>query len=246
MNRIWIVGMALLLGIVNVGCTEQSEPDPGDLQTPQYSIGQSSVPETPKNEEFHTAQDGIKRIPAEQVETTGEAVETDLKAVPVPVTPETVWQEDRVVTYNAFTQPDKVAFDDGSIGVLSIGKVGLTVNVYESDDQMEDMKKGASHFKSTTCWDGNIGISAHNATPSGYGAYFKDLHLLAVGDNITYKTTLGERSYTVTSIKTIGDEDWSYLSRSAQNQITLITCVNNNGAKRLMVRAEEDLRQNAR
>jgi sortase (surface protein transpeptidase) len=65
--------------------------------------------------------------------------------LPAAITPATVWENDAVVTYNAFTLPEKAAFDNGSIGVLSIEKIGLAVNVYESSNQMEDMEKGVAH-----------------------------------------------------------------------------------------------------
>ena len=100
---------------------------------------------------------------------------------------------------------------------------------------MEDMEKGAAHFKSTSAWDGNVGLSSHNQTPSGRGAFFRDLHLLSVGDTLIYRTALGEREYRVTAIRNISDEDWSLLSRTADNRLTLITCVNDNPSRRLAI-----------
>ena len=237
-KRIGTVLLCLLMFLATAGCGRDKEPDPSTLQTPQYGVEEPTEIEPPTEEEIHTADKGVKVITPTPIAEESVSLEA-LAATAVALTPETVWAEDSVVTWNAFTMPEKAAFDDGSVGVLSIPKIGLTVSVYESDDQMSDMTKGAAHFKSTSAWDGNVGLSAHNQTVSGYGAYFKDLHTLAVGDTIVYKTTLGEREYRVTTVKTIGDEDWSSLSRTADNRLTLITCVNNNAAKRLLVQAEQ-------
>lgn len=69
-----------------------------------------------------------------------------------------LWLNDTSITYNHFTLPDKVVEADGSIGRLTIDKLGLSVKVYE-EESMESMSRGIGHFKSTSCWDGNIGLA---------------------------------------------------------------------------------------
>ena len=59
------------------------------------------------------------------------------------------------------------------------------------------------------------------------------------GDVIAYETTLGIRYYTVDTIETISDDDWSYLGRTEDNRITLITCEVGHDDKRLVVQAVE-------
>lgn len=213
------------------GCGSEPSPQPHELQTPQYAVSQippdidlSSITE----EEIHHA-GGIKVI-------------DDVPNIPLDSTsPDELWLEDNTVTYNAFTLPEKAAFSDdsGSIGILSIPDIQLTVKVYEAADEMEAMELGAAHFKSTSAWDGNVGISAHNVNFNGTDGYFKDLHKLKVGAVLTYETALGIRIYTVTKVKTIPDNDWSYLSRSTENRVTLITCISGKPDKRLMVQAIE-------
>lgn len=88
---------------------------------------------------------------------------------------------------------------------------------------MAGMKKGVAHFQNTSYWDGNIGFAGHNGGASY--SYFGDLHKVKIGDTITYTTELGARTYTVTEIWTISDEDWSHLERTDDNRIILITCV---------------------
>jgi LPXTG-site transpeptidase (sortase) family protein len=230
MNKAFALCLAaLLVFLMATGCNKTPEPaDPAAMQTPQYSIATPVAFYLPPEDEIHTAAQGVRVI---EPVATAPATATDV----IPITPETVWESNATVTWNAFTMPEKAAFDDGSIGVLSIPKIGLTVNVYQSDDQMEDMEYGAAHFKCTSAWDGNIGLSSHNWTPSGHGAFFRDLHTLSVGDTLIYRTALGEREYRVTTIRTISDEDWSWLSRTTDNRMTLITCVSDNPSKRLMV-----------
>lgn len=158
----------------------------------------------------------------------------------VGISPDDIWQQDETVTYNAFTLPEKAALDEsGCIGVLAIPKIGLTVNVYEAEDEMEAMDKGAAHFRSTSAWDGNVGLSAHNVNLNGTDGYFKNLYTLKVGDTLSYETALGGRVYEVTKVKTISADDWSELSRSTENRVTLITCISGQPEKRLMVQAAE-------
>ncbi len=151
--------------------------------------------------------------------------------------PDDIWTES---TYaGSHTPIEQAMMADGSIGVLTIEKLGLSVNVFESPDQMEDMSKGVAHFPSTSAWDGNIGLSAHNINFDGTNGYFVDLHTLREGDTVHYKTELGERDYIVKTIKTIDDSDWSMLGYEDSNKLTLITCISGQPSKRLCVQAIE-------
>lgn len=138
-----------------------------------------------------------------------------------------------------FTMPEQIKTRfNGSLGQLSIDKIGLSMGVFETDNAVEDMKKGAAHFKDTSVWEGNIGLSAHNDGVKESVSFGK-LNTLEIGDEIRYKTSLGERSYEVSVIEVISDEDWSYLSRTEDNRITIITCVKDEPSKRLVVQAVE-------
>lgn len=221
------------------GCIEDAEVSPKDLASPQYSISAIDSGMIPEAEEIHTAEEGVIRIaPAKAGEGSGTV--TQYASVRAE-SPETVWQEDTVATYNSFTMPEKAMLDEmsGSMGVLSIPALNLRVNVYETEDEMEAMERGIAHFKTTSAYDGNVGLSGHNVNFNGTDGYFKNIHTLRVGDQIAYKTALGERTYTVTTKKEIADTDWSYLSRSKENKLTLITCITGKPDKRLVVQAEE-------
>lgn len=149
-----------------------------------------------------------------------------------------IWKDDNVTTYNSFTTVDAVADASGKLGIISIPAIDLSVGVYQSEtSEIEAMSRGVAHFNSTSSWDGNVGLCGHNWTESGNGAYFKDVNKLKRGDTITYTTELGTRTYKVSSINTIDQSDWSYLSRTDDNRLTIITCTFNDGSKRLCVQA---------
>ena len=124
---------------------------------------------------------------------------------------------------------------DGSIGRLKINAIDLNLKVYEGTTEAS-MKKGLGHFVSSDYYEGNICIAGHNR---GVNSNFGKLKKLEIGDKITYKTKLGSKNYKVTSIEKISADDFSKLSATQKNKITLITCVENQPMLRLCVQAEE-------
>ena len=124
---------------------------------------------------------------------------------------------------------------DGSIGTLSIPKLGISVKVWEGETNAS-MAKGVGHYSSTSGWQGNIGLCGHNR-----GARYNigTIKNLKPGDIITYTTIYGTRTYEVTMVKTISNTDWSYLQGTADNRITITTCLENQPAKRICVQAVE-------
>lgn len=158
--------------------------------------------------------------------------ETEVK---LTADPDQIWAADAYAGNH--TPVEAARMEDGSLGVLTVEKLRLSVNVFESPDQMEAMTKGAAHFSSTSAWDGNVGLSAHNINFDGSDGYFKNLYTLAEGDLIRYQTALGERSYTVRSVREIDASDWSPLGYTDEDQLTLITCISGKPEKRLCVQA---------
>lgn len=134
-----------------------------------------------------------------------------------------------------FTLPDGLFYEDGSLGRLKISSIGVNVKVYE-DESLESLAKGAGHFKSTSCWDGNVGIAGHNR---GVANHFGQIHTLENGDKISYTTKLGTRTYEVFYVGQIKETDFSRLDRANENMITLITCVRNVPELRWCVQARE-------
>ena len=144
--------------------------------------------------------------------------------------PEQVYDE--VLQY-PLTTIEQVRNSDGSIGVLKIPEIGLTATAYDGDT-FTAMKKGVGHLASTSCWNGNIGLVGHNR---GTNDYFGKLKKLDIGDEMTYTTKLGTRTYVVKSITKIADTDWSKLQYTSDNRLTLITCVEDVPDQRLCVQA---------
>jgi sortase A len=112
-------------------------------------------------------------------------------------------------------------YADSSIGTLYVARTGKTVKVYEGE-ALSNLAKGAGHFASTSAWDGNVALAGHNRGGSAYFSFVKDLQS---GDTLVYTTQYGARTYVVYSKTQIDEWDNLPLSWSADNILTLITCV---------------------
>ena len=120
-----------------------------------------------------------------------------------------------------------------NIGILEIPKISVYKEVYEGYS-LDILDKGLGHVSDTAQWSGNIGILGHNYSqkPSGY---FKNLYKLVIGDEVIYHTDFGTKKYKVSEIMEIDDNDWSVMSNTSEDKITMVTCVMNNPSKRLCV-----------
>ena len=135
----------------------------------------------------------------------------------------------------AYTSVDGMERRDGSIGTLKIPSLNINMKVWEGETNTS-MAKGLGHYSSTSGWDGNVGICGHNR-----GAKYNigSIRNLEIGDTITYSTVYGTQTYAVILVKTISDSDWSYLQATADNRITITTCLANQPSKRVCVQAVE-------
>ena len=125
------------------------------------------------------------------------------------------------VSQDNFTLPDDMLYNDGSLGYLSIPKYNIQAKVYETES-LESLAKGIGHFKFTSAWNGNVAFAGHNR---GINEYFGQIHKLREGDTIIYQTKYGTRTYRVITVEKIAATDYSYLGRTTDNRVTLITCV---------------------
>ena len=135
----------------------------------------------------------------------------------------------------AYTSVSGMAYKDGSIGTVSIPRLGLNVKVWEGETSTS-MAKGLGHYSSTSGWAGNVGVCGHNRGAKYNIGAIKNLKQ---GDVITYTTAYGTRTYEVTMVKVIANNDWSYLQGTADNRITLTTCVDNQPSQRICAQAVE-------
>ena len=93
------------------------------------------------------------------------------------------------------------------------------------------------HFEETAEKDGNIGLVAASA---GYKEnYFANLKNLVEGDVIIYIKGNDKKEYKITKNIIIEQTDWSYLSNTDENKITLITGILEQTEKRRCVQASE-------
>lgn len=126
-------------------------------------------------------------------------------------------------------------YSNGSLGMLKIPSIGLTVGVYEGTGSAP-LLKGAGHFEGTSIWLGNIAVAGHNR---GVRNDFGKIHTLNPGDIVTFTTKLGTRTYAISSVTKVSVNDVSGLDPTAANQITLYTCVEDQPAFRWCVVARE-------
>lgn len=140
-----------------------------------------------------------------------------------------------VLSVPAYTGVDGMERKDGSIGTLKIPSLNINMKVWEGETRAS-MAKGLGHYSSTSGWDGNIGVCGHNR-----GAKYNigRIRNLEIGDTITYSTVYGTRTYAVILVRTISDSDWSYLQATADNRITITTCLADQPSKRVCVQAVE-------
>ena len=127
-----------------------------------------------------------------------------------------------------FGTPSMDTRNTGSYLTPNLSPVGapatdLTVKVYEGTDS-KTLAKGAGHFEDTSIWRGNIAVAAHNR---GVNNHFGQLHTLEIGDKVTLTTKLGTKTYEVSSVEKVSENDTSGLNPTANDQITMYTCVRN-------------------
>jgi sortase A len=119
------------------------------------------------------------------------------------------------------------------LGVINIDKIGYEGLIYEGTS-LSILAKGVGHFTNSPYLYGNVCLAAHNTNK-----FWAKLHTLQNGDKITYTSFLGTKEYEVTEISSILETDWSKLSNTDENILTLITCIKGQKDKRLCVRAKE-------
>ena len=168
---------------------------------PPYFYGSGDIPTDPSSLYHDNAQQGAPGNASSPFVPNLPGFDTSTSIIPVNSAP--------------------MYYADGSIGSIYVERTGKTIKIYEGE-QLDNLKKGAGHFASTSAWDGNVALCGHNRGSWPYFAFVKDLK---IGDRITYTTLYGTRVYEVYSKEQIGEYDYSKLGWTADNCLTLITCV---------------------
>ena len=119
---------------------------------------------------------------------------------------------------------------------IEIPKINLKAPIAEGTDS-ETLNDKIGHFINTDITTGNIGLAGHNR---GYKYnYFENLKKLKINDEIIYKYQDYKKTYVIDKIEIIKNTDWSYLNKTEENKITLITCIENEPLYRRCVQATE-------
>lgn len=120
---------------------------------------------------------------------------------------------------------------------IQIPKINLSANISEGTSS-NVIAKDVGHFETTPMLNGNVGLAAHNRG-IGVESYFKNIKYLELGDEIIYQKDDTVKKYKVVENSIIDETDWSYLQKTEDNRITLITCVENRPEYRQCVQAIE-------
>ena len=135
----------------------------------------------------------------------------------------------------AHTPASGLVRSDGSIGTLVIPSLSINMKAYEGTTSAS-MSRGVGHFPESSGWNGNVCLAGHNRSSAYAIGSIKDLR---IGDTIRYTTVLGTRTYAVAFVGAISGNDWSYITATPDNRMTLITCLANQPSLRICVVAVE-------
>lgn len=119
---------------------------------------------------------------------------------------------------------------------IFIPKINLDAPILEGSSK-EVLRRGVGHISTTSKWNGNVVLAAHNR---GYKYnFFQEIKRLEKGDIIEYQSEQGVRTYQVEEKRKIKETDLSCLENTKENQLTLITCLENMPEYRICIQAKE-------
>lgn len=129
-----------------------------------------------------------------------------------------------------------IQYRNGSNWRIIIQKINVNAPILEGTSK-EVLRRGVGHFETTSKWNGNICLAAHNR---GYKYnYFQEIKNLEIGDIITYVTKNGNKKYEVIRNEIVKETDLSCIENTNENTITLITCEENKREYRRCVQGKE-------
>lgn len=141
-----------------------------------------------------------------------------------------------VSTKETVKEQEKKAYVETEEWRLIIPKINVSAQIKEGTGG-EIINNYIGHFIETPALDGNIGLIAASA---GYKEnYFSELENLVEGDVIIYILDENKKEYKVTKNIEIEQTDWSHLSSTNNNILTLITGIQERPESRRCVQAIE-------
>lgn len=120
-----------------------------------------------------------------------------------------------------------------SIWAIFIPEINLLENIYEGTD-LNTLEKGVGHFECSTKDKGNVCLAGHNVgiTVSPFRYAYK----LEINDILYYKYNNKIYKYILEYKKEINETDFSHITNTKDNKITIITCIVGKKSKRLVLR----------
>lgn len=119
--------------------------------------------------------------------------------------------------------------EDEYLGIISIPKIGLRKKLYDIGSYRNDVDRNIEVLDTSKMPDvmgGNFILAAHNGNTSL--GYFRDLHRLKVGDEVTIDYKNKNYVYEVSKIYDVLKTGEVAIKRDkSQSTITLITCLGN-------------------
>jgi sortase A len=105
------------------------------------------------------------------------------------------------------------------LGEIELTRIGVTAMILEGTDD-RTLRRAVGHIPGTAMpgQPGNVAIAGHRDT------FFRALHNVRQGDEITLMTLDGSYRYRVDSISVVGPEDTHVLDNSGGDILTLVTC----------------------
>lgn len=101
---------------------------------------------------------------------------------------------------------------------------------------VHSMREGEGNVDGTSVWNSNVTLCGHNRGTWPFCGQLKDVQM---DDIVTYKTSLGARTYRVIFTSRILATDTGVLPPTAGNRVTLLTCIANEPMYRLYVIRQE-------
>ena len=119
----------------------------------------------------------------------------------------------------------RYGIEDGLIGFVAVPSAGIDLPVYLGAN-VENMRKGAAHLTQTSYpvggEDTNTVIAAHRG---GTRAMFRDIHHIALGDDLVVTTAWGTLRYEVVEIQIIAPDEIDRVKiQAGRDLVTLISC----------------------
>ena len=177
----------------------------------------------------------VNHVTAEKIETNTIELRNNIEISQEKKDKETEAKKESIQK-NQLNSEEKEEIEKIENWEIEIPEISLKAKIAEGTDK-ETLDQYVGHFEITEKKNGNIGLAAHNrGYPVNYFAKLKDLK---EGSEIIYTYGDYKKTYVVTQNIKISDIDWSYLQKTEENKITLITCIANEPAYRRCVQGIE-------